>query len=344
MWTPGYWDWSDSDDDYYWEPGSWIEPPSAGLYWTPGYWRYYNGSYLFSDGYWGPDVGFYGGVDYGYGYGGDGYYGGRWQGSQFYYNSAANNFGPRQINTTYTQSVPAGGNRASFNGGPGGLRVAPTQPQIQAATARHMAPTSTQMAAVRSAQAEPQLRASVNHGAPLIAATVRPGAFHNMGGVTAARSAATYTPPPRPAPGAQPPAEGRGAVAGQGPSPGPAALGAPRRQFADRGASVTTPRAGIAAERPTTPSAAFTGAPVSHARIDRAPPERAPMQRAPMERAPVERAAPQHFAAPVVRAAPQMRAAPPPVRAVVQAPREAAPAARPAAPAAAGERRKPGQP
>ena len=59
VWAPGYWDWSDSDDDYYWEPGSWIEPPSPGVYWTPGYWRYYNGSYLFSDGYWGPDGFFY---------------------------------------------------------------------------------------------------------------------------------------------------------------------------------------------------------------------------------------------------------------------------------------------
>src|SRR5580658_1885031 len=49
VWTPGYWDWSNDANDYYWVPGTWIEPPERGLYWTPGYWRYYNGNYLFSD-------------------------------------------------------------------------------------------------------------------------------------------------------------------------------------------------------------------------------------------------------------------------------------------------------
>ena len=66
VWTPGYWDWSDDAGDYYWVPGTWVEPPQRGVLWTPGYWRYYNGRYLYSDGYWGPQVGFYGGVDYGY--------------------------------------------------------------------------------------------------------------------------------------------------------------------------------------------------------------------------------------------------------------------------------------
>ena len=329
VWTPGYWDWSDSDDDYYWEPGSWIEPPSPGLYWTPGYWRYYNGSYLFSDGYWGPDVGFYGGVNYGYGYGGDGYYGGRWQGNQFYYNSAANNFGPRQIATTYSQNVPTGGNRASFNGGPGGLRVAPTQPQIQAATARHLAPTPMQVAAVHAAQAEPQLRASVNHGAPPIAATVRPGAFHNMAGVTAARSAATYTPPPRPAPGSQPVTGGAPTIAA-----GPmrrdvvTPTAAPQYGAGARSQPMATPRAAVVTDRAASPTAAYRAAP---ARMDRTPTERAPMERA----APVERAAPTHFAAPVVHAAPPAHMAPAPVRTMAPA-QHAAPAA-----AAQGERRKP---
>jgi len=35
-------------------------------------------AYVFHVGYWGPVVGFYGGIDYGYGYVGRGYYGGRW--------------------------------------------------------------------------------------------------------------------------------------------------------------------------------------------------------------------------------------------------------------------------
>jgi len=35
--------------------------------------------------YWGRHVGFYGGVNYGFGYFGDGYEGGRWRGDRFYY-------------------------------------------------------------------------------------------------------------------------------------------------------------------------------------------------------------------------------------------------------------------
>jgi WXXGXW repeat (2 copies) len=40
LWTPGYWDWSDDADDYYWVPGTWVEPPEPGYLWTPGYWRF----------------------------------------------------------------------------------------------------------------------------------------------------------------------------------------------------------------------------------------------------------------------------------------------------------------
>lgn len=72
IWTPGYWAYSDIG--YYWVPGVWVEPPRIGFLWTPGYWGYNNGLYLFNEGYWGPTVGFYGGINYGYGYGGRGYY------------------------------------------------------------------------------------------------------------------------------------------------------------------------------------------------------------------------------------------------------------------------------
>ncbi len=200
LWTPGYWDWSDDADDYYWVPGAWVQPPERGYLWTPGYWRFYDGRYLYSDGYWGPEVGFYGGVDYGYGYGGAGYEGGRWQGDQFYYNSQANNFGGRHIATVFSQGVTNNGSRVAFNGGPGGLRVAPAQDQVVAAQGRHIAPTHDQIAAVRAARAEPRLRAAVNGGAPPIAATSRPGQFHNPADITASRSAAGYTPPVRQGP------------------------------------------------------------------------------------------------------------------------------------------------
>ena len=70
-WTPGYWAWNNYD--YYWVPGVWVEPPQPGLLWTPGYWAFVGGVYAFRPGYWGPHVGFYGGIDYGFGYNGAGY-------------------------------------------------------------------------------------------------------------------------------------------------------------------------------------------------------------------------------------------------------------------------------
>jgi hypothetical protein len=43
------------------------------------------------EGYWGPHVGWYGGINYGFGYFGHGYNGGRWDGRHFFYNRAVNN-------------------------------------------------------------------------------------------------------------------------------------------------------------------------------------------------------------------------------------------------------------
>src|ERR1700689_3029072 len=78
LWTPGYWAYGDAG--YFWVPGTWVEPPTVGYLWTPGYWGWGDGVYAWNDGYWGSEVGFYGGVNYGFGYGGVGYQGGRWQG------------------------------------------------------------------------------------------------------------------------------------------------------------------------------------------------------------------------------------------------------------------------
>src|SRR6476619_4346324 len=86
IWVPGYWAY---DYGYYWVPGEWVLPPRIGFLWTPGYWGYSGGSYIFNNGYWGPSVGFYGGINYGNGYYGSDYYGGRWVGDNFYYNTAA---------------------------------------------------------------------------------------------------------------------------------------------------------------------------------------------------------------------------------------------------------------
>jgi hypothetical protein len=64
IWTPGYWAWDD-DTGYYWVPGTWVLPPEPALLWTPGYWGWNDGVYAFHEGYWSPEVGFYGGVSYG---------------------------------------------------------------------------------------------------------------------------------------------------------------------------------------------------------------------------------------------------------------------------------------
>ena len=77
LWTPGYWAYGDAG--YYWVPGVWVAPPRVGVLWTPGYWGWNEGLYVFHAGYWGPHIGFYGGVNYGFGYGGVGFVGGEWR-------------------------------------------------------------------------------------------------------------------------------------------------------------------------------------------------------------------------------------------------------------------------
>ena len=77
IWTPGYWAYDD-EAGYYWVPGAWVLAPYSGALWTPGYWGWGDGGYFWHAGYWGPHVGFYGGVNYGFGYFGRGFEGGYW--------------------------------------------------------------------------------------------------------------------------------------------------------------------------------------------------------------------------------------------------------------------------
>ncbi|HEY2473964.1 MAG TPA: YXWGXW repeat-containing protein, partial [Candidatus Cybelea sp.] len=78
MWQPGYWAWGPGG--YYWVPGTWIAAPAVGLLWTPGFWGWNTGAYFWHPGYWGRTVGFYGGINYGNGYFGNGFVGGFWHG------------------------------------------------------------------------------------------------------------------------------------------------------------------------------------------------------------------------------------------------------------------------
>ena len=97
LWTPGYWSWNQDDQDYFWVPGTWVMAPEPGLLWTPGYWAVDGGAFLFHAGYWGPHVGFYGGVPYGFGYVGVGFEGGYWQGDHLFYNRSVVNVGTTNI-------------------------------------------------------------------------------------------------------------------------------------------------------------------------------------------------------------------------------------------------------
>jgi hypothetical protein len=166
IWTPGYWAW---DQDYYWVPGVWVPPPRVGLLWTPAWWGWRNGAYVFNQGYWGPRVGFYGGINYGYGYTGNGYWGGRWSGNTFQYNTAVTRVNKTVVHNTYvnnsfTKNVNA--NRTSFNG-PNGIKAEPSAEQrAAAANANKVGPTSQQLSRQQAASKDQNLRASVNKGKP----------------------------------------------------------------------------------------------------------------------------------------------------------------------------------
>ena len=186
IWTPGYW--GGGPSGYFWVPGTWVQPPSVGLLWTPGYWGWRDGIYVWNAGYWGPHIGFYGGVNYGFGYGGVGYEGGRWENGVFAYNRTVNNFGGVRITNIYEKTVVApGASRVSFNGGSGGITLRATMEEEAAAHEQHVAAIPAQIDQERSAGNNRALLASENRGQPPIAATAKPGEFTGKG-VMAART------------------------------------------------------------------------------------------------------------------------------------------------------------
>ena len=183
IWTPGYWAW---DDGYYWVPGTWVIAP-VGLLWTPGYWGWVDGAYFWHDGYWGPHVGFYGGVNYGFGYGGEGFVGGEWRGDHLYYNRAVTNISNTRITTVYNRTVVNSGpvSHVSYNGGAGGIAARPGTAELAAEHERHQAPLQVQTEHRTMAAHDNAMRASVNGGRPSIAATPRAGVFTGRGVVAA---------------------------------------------------------------------------------------------------------------------------------------------------------------
>ncbi len=193
IWTPGYWAW-DPNVGYYWVPGTWVFAPFPGALWTPGYWGWNNGLFVWNIGYWGPVVGFYGGINYGFGYTGFGYAGGYWRNNQFYYNRSVNNVNVTNITNVYNKTVISNvtATRVSYNGGRGGTTVRPNASQLAAARERHSPPTEVQRQHERVARTDPQQQAAVNHGRPAVAATPKPGVLTGHGVVQSSRAGAPY--------------------------------------------------------------------------------------------------------------------------------------------------------
>jgi hypothetical protein len=175
LWNPGYWAYGDVG--YYWVPGVWVRPPQVGLLWTPGYWGWGGSAYIFHAGYWGPHVGFYGGINYGFGYGGAGFYGGRWEGGHFAYNTAVLNVNRTVIHNTYVENVHVTnvGVHTSFNGGAGGIQARASVQEQQWSHENHIAPTSEQQQHVQMASTNHANFASANGGRPQNAAISRVG-------------------------------------------------------------------------------------------------------------------------------------------------------------------------
>ena len=187
LWTPGYWAYGEAG--YFWVPGTWVLAPQPGLLWTPGYWGWGGGFYAWHGGYWGPHVGFYGGVNYGFGYGGVGFVGGRWEGGHFAYNSAVLHVNTTVVHNTYVDNTVIHNtgvvNRTAFNG-PGGINARPNAQEQAALREQHVQPTSEQISHEHVASTNRANFASVNGGRPANAAVSHPMTAGNVGNHTTA--------------------------------------------------------------------------------------------------------------------------------------------------------------
>src|SRR5579871_12755 len=209
IWTPGYWGWND-DDGYYWVPGTWVFAP-VGMLWTPGYWGWGGGLYVWHAGYWGPHIGFYGGINYGFGYGGVGFVGGEWRGGAFYYNRSVTNVSVTSVTNVYTKTVVVNNttvNNVSYNGGEGGVKAEPTPQERLAEHDQHTAALAAQTQHEHVASQTRENFASVNQGKPAIAATAKAGDFSSRSAIPARNAGAPYHAP------AMSPKEARGPAPG----------------------------------------------------------------------------------------------------------------------------------
>jgi hypothetical protein len=188
MWTPGYWGYG--DDGYYWVPGTWVPAPYVGALWTPGYWGWGGGLYAWHPGYWGPHVGYYGGVNYGFGYMGVGFAGGMWRGGVFAYNTAVMRVGAGPgwggnrvyVDNTIVHNTTIVNNHVAYSGGPGGVNHPPSEQENAYSHEQHMAATNSQMQHENAARGNANAYASHSGGHPSNVAMARPmgGGGHAM--------------------------------------------------------------------------------------------------------------------------------------------------------------------
>jgi hypothetical protein len=178
LWTPGYWAWG--DDGYFWVPGAWVPAPYEGALWTPSYWGWEGGHYRFHQGYWGPHVGYYGGVNYGFGYMGVGFAGGEWHGHDFAYNTAVVHVNQTVIRNVYVNTTivnnttVVNNNHVAYSGGPGGIHHDPAPEERIAAHDQHVAPTTYQVQHITAAKADKALYVKNNGGHPAVLAVAKP--------------------------------------------------------------------------------------------------------------------------------------------------------------------------
>jgi hypothetical protein len=185
MWTPGYWAYG--PDGYFWVPGAWVPAPYDGALWTPPYWGWSGGQYVFHDGYWGRHVGYYGGVNYGFGYFGIGFAGGEWRGRDFFYNTAVMHVDRGRVHGIFEdrgrmeRGFVDRNSRVAFSGGPGGIRHDPRPEERFADRDQHMGRTSFQQQHQNSAMGDRNSYMRNNGGRPQNLVTGKPlGRESNM--------------------------------------------------------------------------------------------------------------------------------------------------------------------
>jgi len=129
-------------------------------------------------------VGYYGGLNYGHGYTGTGYQGGRWDHVVFFYNRAASNARVQVVhNRLYNSRLVnyASRGQVSFNGGPAGSSARPSLTERHLQATEHAAPRDEQLRHEHQALTTPTQRANGPHGQPQVAATPRPSEYSAAG-------------------------------------------------------------------------------------------------------------------------------------------------------------------